>query len=418
MTGDCDIDEVSSAVAFGTLLTESNKPIQNAIVTINSDASSEYPLTTFSDEDGMYAFESNPIGEEFNLTADKKGDWLNGVSTVDRFLIKQHILAKAELESSYKIIAADVNNDAQVSAADIVDARNMILGLTNEFIGNYSWKFVDSKLQFIDESNPWPFVSEVNIPYLFNGENRFDFVGIKIGDVNDNVVPNDNDSAELRNNLVSTIELEEMEFRKNQIIEVELDFSSLELFGFQFTLGLQDLKLLDVKITEGNNAANFGYASIEDKVTMSYFSDQDFSDQLLVTLFFTTSANGRLSDSLNINSSITKNEVYNRVTGNTSTLGFIYNSIHDGIELYQNTPNPFTDETELSFYIPSAGQTVLRIVDVTGKEIYRHESFFEQGEHKLKVNKEQLKQGSGVMYYQLELNGSQQSKVNKMIQLN
>jgi len=417
VAGDCALVEGQSAVASGALYTESNKPIQHAIVEINSNSLAEYPKSTITNQDGEYSFDANPIGEGFSLNAEKGGDWLNGVSTLDLFLMQEHILGKSTLESAYKVIAADVNNDKRISSADIVDLRNLILGKTETFTGSYNWKFVDSHFQFSNMLKPWPFSEEINVQTLVNGNNQFDFVGIKIGDLNDNAIPNDTESREFRSDLVTTLQLEEREFVENQIIEVVLDFSSFDLYGFQFTLELQDLELIELKSSSGFEEMNFDFATRENHVTVSYFSDRSNNDQLQISLILQSSANGILSESLLINSAITRNEAYEKITDNTLELGLDFSESSDALSLFQNTPNPFTDDTELAFHIPSAGVALLRIVDVTGKELLRHQSYYKEGRHTVNISKEQLKRGSAVMYYQLELNGTQYSEVHKMIRL-
>ncbi len=55
-------------------------------------------------------------------------------------------------------------------------------------------------------------------------------------------------------------------------------------------------------------------------------------------------------------------EVVTNITGNT-------NSSPEGYELKQNYPNPFNPSTKISFSIPDAGITTLKIYDMSGKEV-------------------------------------------------
>ena len=55
-------------------------------------------------------------------------------------------------------------------------------------------------------------------------------------------------------------------------------------------------------------------------------------------------------------------EVVTNITGNT-------NSSPEGYELKQNYPNPFNPSTKISFSIPDAGITTLKIYDMAGKEV-------------------------------------------------
>ncbi|MBK9583675.1 MAG: hypothetical protein IPO48_17815 [Saprospiraceae bacterium] len=66
---------------------------------------------------------------------------MNGVSTLDLVMIQRHILGLQALDSNYKLIAADANNDGKVTASDLTDLRKLILGVTTALPNNTSWKF-------------------------------------------------------------------------------------------------------------------------------------------------------------------------------------------------------------------------------------------------------------------------------------
>ena len=82
-------------------------------------------------------------------------------------------------------MAADINNDRSISAIDLVDLRNVILGVTQEFTNNESWRFVDADQQFIDPNNPLsePVKEQYEITPLAQ-DMIIDFIGFKVGDVN------------------------------------------------------------------------------------------------------------------------------------------------------------------------------------------------------------------------------------------
>lgn len=87
----------------------------------------------------------------------------------------------------------------------------------------------------------------------------------------------------------------------------------------------------------------------------------------------------------------------------------------DQVSLYQNTPNPFTDETIIEFYLPSASRATLSIRDVKGALLYQVENDYPKGKHQVRLKEEQL-QGSGLMYYTLQTNDF--TGTQKMILLN
>ncbi|MBK8627510.1 MAG: hypothetical protein IPN86_18665, partial [Saprospiraceae bacterium] len=85
----------------------------------------DYPRVDMTDESGNYAME---IIVDTDLTAQKDGDDINGVSTLDLVIIQRHILGLQAMNSPYKLIAADANNDGKVTASDLTEIRKLILG--------------------------------------------------------------------------------------------------------------------------------------------------------------------------------------------------------------------------------------------------------------------------------------------------
>jgi len=103
---------------------------------------------------------------------------------------------------------------------------------------------------------------------------------------------------------------------------------------------------------------------------------------------------------LAITSSITAAEAYD-VAGNISNVALDFQGSESaGIQLYQNRPNPFRDNTSIGFYLPSSGEAVLSILDVQGKVLKEIRGTYEKGYQEIQLNAADLS-GKGVLYYQL-----------------
>ncbi len=124
-----------------------------------------------------------PTGAVYSITPSKDTNYLNGVTTYDLALIQKHILGLQLLDSPYKIIAADANQDGQVTSYDIVILRKLILGYTDKLPHDKSWRFMPSEYVFPDPLNPFQpafpeRIDEPGNPYYY-----YNFIGVKIGDV-------------------------------------------------------------------------------------------------------------------------------------------------------------------------------------------------------------------------------------------
>jgi hypothetical protein len=113
---------------------------------------------------------------------------VNGVSTLDISLIRRHILNIASLDTPYKLLAGDVNGSRSVTTLDISLIRRVILGVTNSFPMG-AWRFVPSDYIFPDPLNPWDAPTNRSYTNLLAPLTNQDFMGIKLGDVNNSWVP-------------------------------------------------------------------------------------------------------------------------------------------------------------------------------------------------------------------------------------
>ncbi|MCB9319003.1 MAG: HYR domain-containing protein [Lewinellaceae bacterium] len=71
-------------------------------------------------------------------------------------------------------------------------------------------------------------------------------------------------------------------------------------------------------------------------------------------------------------------------------------------ELYQNTPNPFSGETKIGFWLPESMTATLKVMDVTGKELYRVSGSYSGGNHLITLEAGSIPEMKGVLFYQLE----------------
>lgn len=124
----------------------------------------------------------------YTVTPEKDDNPLNGVTTYDLVLISKHNLGIESLNSPYKMIAADVNKSGSITTFDIVETRKLILGIYTEFPNVTSWRFVDKSFSFPNVLNPFQTVFDEDYTLTSFPDTEVDFVGIKVGDVNNSVV--------------------------------------------------------------------------------------------------------------------------------------------------------------------------------------------------------------------------------------
>ncbi len=411
----------SSAMIAGNIATEYGDDVAEADVMLNS-VHPEFPAMRKTQNDGHYAFGGTPLTYDYEISAERNDDYMNGVSTLDLVLIQKHILGLATLDSPYKVIAADINSDQKVSGADLVQLRQLILGVTSELPANDSWRFVDAAQSFATSTSPWPFTEFIDIAALSNSMMTEDFVGVKIGDVNANAQANSLMSAEVRSNGTLNLNITDAAVNAGDLVSVDVTADNFsEVFGYQLTMNHPGLTLKSVEgVALEVTDANLGVR--EGVLTMSWNDTEGVTASgVLFTLNFNASTALQLSETISINSRITTAEAYVGAELANNDIELTFTNGENTIaaaeyNLYQNEPNPFRAYTDVSFVLPTSGQATISVIDVTGKVVTTVKDQFNKGLNTVRFTKSELGAAAGILYYQLE--SGEFTATKKMIILN
>jgi len=425
-----DLDEISviggcntggSALLSGLVFTEAGMPVEGVKVS-NSTNHPEYPVTTTTNAFGEYVFNSNPAGNDYLISTSKNDDIDNGVSTLDIVMVQRHILGLEVLESSYNMIAADVNRSMNISAADLVAMRKVILGINDNFENNRSWLFVSSD-ENLDNRNPYAFANTIEVNNLNNVVYDNDFVGVKIGDVNGSVVSNSAQrAAEVRSDISLKLTYDDRAIEAGQVYNVDITSSNFEdVYGFQFTTELNGIELLEVKSNEIElTNENVGFVRPE-VATVSYATGYAMSsdeDAVLFTLQVKATQSGKLSEMINISGLLTPIEAYMNNSFEEVSVKLEASNVVNaeaGFALYQNTPNPFTASTDITFNMKHAGEAAITIFDTAGKKIYQTTRTYTKGYNSVTIESSELRSSSNILFYQLSTEGFTATKKMTLI---
>ncbi len=394
----CPNGGASRAMIAGKVYTETGEMVDQ--VEMSLMAGEVAPMMTYMTEDGEYGFADVPMYNDYQVNAYSNDNPLNGVSTLDIVLIQRHILGLQDLNSPYKLIAADANNSSSVSAIDLIVIRKLILGLTSEFPNNDSWRFVDQEYAFVDETSPWPFSEALYINDLDHNLNDEDFIAVKIGDVNNTVVANyTSNPVELRSNEKFEIGLNSAEL-DNGNSKLELTAANDGSFvGAQFSISLEGGELMNVipgalTLTE----KNFTIANGELLVSFDQVDGVNVSeDDVLFAVELSNAKTVNLTETL-------RSEVYVEGNGGVEVMEIELDSAVDadaiGFSVYQNTPNPFSEETTIAFELPSSSVVNLQVFDNSGKVLFADSGNFNRGYNEFSIKQSEL-ETTGILYYQI-----------------
>jgi len=404
----------------GRITTEMNEGLDQVEVALTNMVSTS-EIKEKTKNQGEYKFNGVDIFDPKTITAYNNEDILNGVSTLDLVLIQRHILDIQKIASPYRLLAADINNSRSITASDLVNLRKLILGITNSFENNTSWRFVPTEYTFQDPAFPFDFPSKINLDSIFEDKSNVNFTAVKVGDVNNSALANiTSTSTERRsNNALFTAEVKSFDAGANVKYEIKAG-DVMEIMGAQFALEFRADQLTFAGVKGGAfdiKSHHFNAAQTENgKISFSFDIPKGITlktDDVLFVIEFSAQTSGS-TEAIRLDQSRLHAEVYET----DATVRPLHLQLRDknaeGAQnmLYQNEPNPFKDFTNISFELSKNSDVVIRVIDVTGKVVFTQKGQFGKGYNTVTVANNQLAK-SGVYYYQIE--AGEFSATKKMI---
>lgn len=393
----------------GQVSTDVFQPLAGAKILLKSNlpAVSNQSLAT-TDAQGNFAFAGAPGTCNYSIIPSLDTLPLNGVNTLDVLLTDLHISGQSPFSNPYRSIAADVNRDGQLNAADLNALSDVLVGTLGGFPGNSSWRFVPADFVFPNPGQPLSGVIPEKISTVCpapSGLNKR-FIAIKTGDVNG--------SANLSNKEGDEDPIvfftQKRRFKAGDIVEVAIKaFDLSNVAGFQFTLEANPAYLSLQSIETGSIQPRLGVTQNLGRVAASWYTTQAIDgEQTIFTLKFLAVQTGTLLQALQMNSVVTKAEAYDQTLSLKSVaLQFtmaenrsedLTSPSIEGLQLFPVSPNPSRGPVVANFYLPEAGYITLRLTDLNGRLVSTQSGQFEKGNHQLSLPVE----CSGLLFLSLQ----------------
>ena len=171
-------------VIEGRIRTETGVEMEDVTVFLEGPTLTD----TITNDTGFFRFNGLREGLDYVAEPYHNVNPLNGVTTYDISRISDLLLGEEVDMTPYQLLAADVNNSGAITIQDLLDLREVLLGVEDNFPGNNSWRFVRADYVFPDPSDP--FVEAVPDAATFaplEGTNAVDFIAVKVGDIDNSV---------------------------------------------------------------------------------------------------------------------------------------------------------------------------------------------------------------------------------------
>ncbi len=405
----CDDGELNPvSTVQGRIYTEMDEPLSQSMVYVQGDME----LNDMTEVLGDYAFTSLPMGDTYRIMPYNNDNPMNGVSTLDLVMIQRHILGLADLDSPYKLIAADINADDRLTASDLLALRKLILGVSTQFEENTSWRFVDESYNFEDASEPWeePFPEEYDIIDL-QDDLWIDFIAIKTGDVSGSAIVNSNAykaKSETRNSENTLLNIQNRWIDKGESIEFELVIDSDYLYyGMQIEIVSDGLNFRNIKSSQIDiNVTDI--SKLDNKLIISNTEETGRiirREKALLVIEVHAKASGYLSDMISIVDSRLTPEMYigEQLEPSRIYLEWDRGTLEDArvFSVNQNTPNPWMSNTDITVSVSVSQKGQLSVFDILGRQIYQRDLTLQQGDNIITLTDLDLPDG-GIYIYEVK----------------
>ncbi|WP_020571701.1 T9SS type A sorting domain-containing protein [Neolewinella persica] len=349
----------------GVIMTEAGEPMQNVEVFL----SGRTEIATTSEIDGSYFFDGLQEERDYTVRPFYNDAPINGLSTFDISELSRYLLGEDIGLTPYQFIAADANNNGAITILDLLEIREVLLGIEDNFDNNTSWRFVPADYVFPEPNNPW--AEEFPTAAVFaplSGNLEADFIAIKVGDINGSATPSGNfrssgNSSSGRNLKEATVELVRNELIPGQY-QLQLPDGTTTLQGLQLSMHLPEGAVVSPGIVPED-------AFVVDRngvLRLSYVAEA-LSGITKNTPLIRLSIPGEALPYLLMGDRLLQEGYDNQ--GSVYQLSLLQIATAEAPPSARVFPNPVSDRASLSFHWEKFEVIQLSIIDGTGREVFR-----------------------------------------------
>jgi len=264
-----------------------------------------------------------------------------------------------------------------------------------------------------------PFTTPLEEKYYiedFQENMNVNFIGIKIGDVNESMIMEgaranvDQARNQGQISFIAVTPISTKDVVEIPVYSIQFD----EVYGFQMGMEMDGYEYVGIE-SAGINISNENVAFIDGTLRISWSNSNGISldedDAIFKLVLRKNFPNARLAIS---NQGITS-ELYKGEDLGTFNLNLEYNVLNDEkfeFMIGQNNPNPFKSVSNLEYSLPNDGEVMFKVFDLSGRTLMERNLKGNKGFNNLSINKNELNT-TGVLYYQMTYNN--QSVTKKMI---
>jgi len=419
--------EESNASINGRIYTEESIGVSDVSVDLNGTMIS----SVLTDQNGFYDIIDLQSGDEYMITPNRNVINYDAINISDLVRMIDHILATDYIDSPYKLIAADINEDERITISDLTLLIDMIL---RRSINLDPWIFVDQDYNFTPNSlsitQNYP--RNKIVSNLSNDITGLDFIGILKGDLDGSFSGLKEDALPPLKKSCLGFNLQDFNVSENEELDIIISLDTFEfLRSLSAELSFDPNKIEILEVTQSNSALG-NNLSVE-----TSNKDQGY----LKLLWFTLTSNGEsfadgselmtvkvrglqqtlLSEAIQISSDFLESETINSAN-EEGCINLEFEEIISSVEFDETYfseikvyPNPWIKETILNIDLPNNETVLFQIRNLEGKLLFKKTLNLVAGTNEIIISDDMINNNHGLMFYSLGNESFQYT--NKLIRL-
>jgi hypothetical protein len=237
------------------------------------------------------------------------------------------------------------------------------------------------------------------------------FIGVKIGDLNESVIANFN-SVLPRTSRSANIFALDRHVQAGEEFEITFDLSDFGQYvlGGQWEINFKGANVIDINPIVSGLSEDM-MAMTENSLRCAWTTEEALLATTVMTIKLEALTSGMISEMVDIDHSFFSSEIYSEDL-EVYELNLVWKEeaavASEEIQLHQNKPNPWNEETIIPFELPEDGEVTLRITNAIGEEVTSIVRHFHSGMQQYKIINEGW--APGMYYYTLRFGDTQLTK--------
>ena len=396
----CGLPESNRAVVSGRVERMDGLMFENLEVELEDMSSGVVLKRSMTDSGGGYVFDNVMASRQYRIRAEHDYNHLEGVSTLDIIQIQRHILGMETFKNAYQWIAADADNSGTVSAMDLLVLKKLILGITDEFPNNTSWRFHNSR-QDLDITNVFDFEEYIELNKPKGTVVKQDLTAIKTGDVSGLLIGPVNKSNELGTTV--SMRIEDQKLKKGTLSRVRISIDAeAAIAGLQMCLSASDYSLKSIGLEENGIVNNIGHHLDGNLLKIVHYNVVELldSEDLAIVMDIVPHRDAFVSEMVGLESSILKSELYGW-NGEASPVEIEFTDGFNGFTAYAY-PNPFNTETTINIRSTADQTAVVKIFNMAGQLLCKLNTELHVGRNSVTITEDMIQGAEGMLICELQ----------------